>query len=146
MTDTIDQRNELVEAITKEVLAALGGGAPASGASGSASDAIDPCDTCESSCAASCSTKVRQVVAGGAERIEYHGPGGDVPIDLASYIDHTLLKPDASAADIDKICDEAAEHHFASVCVNTAWVPVAKSLLASTKVMGSIKRVKSTVQ
>jgi len=134
MTDTIDQRNELVEAITKEVLAALGGGTPAIGASGSASDAIDPCDTCESSCAASCSTKVRQIVAGGAERIEYHGPGGDVPRDLASYIDHTLLKPDASVTDIDKICDEAAEHHFASVCVNPVWVRHAAQRLRDTDV------------
>ena len=38
--------------------------------------------------------------------------------ELAKYIDHTLLKPDASAAQIKKICDEAKEYHFASVCVN----------------------------
>lgn len=39
-------------------------------------------------------------------------------IELAKYIDHTLLKPDASAAQIRKICDEARTYHFASVCVN----------------------------
>ena len=126
MTDTIDPRNELVEAITREVLAALGTGA--TGAT------VDPCDDCESSCAAHCSTKVREVVAGGAERIEYHGPGADVPLDLASYIDHTLLKPDASMAEIDKLCDEAAEHHFASVCVNPVWVRHAAQRLRDTGV------------
>jgi deoxyribose-phosphate aldolase len=127
MTDTLDPRNELVEAITREVLAALGANSPAVGSA-------ENCDTCESSCAASCSTKVRQVVAGGAERIEYNGPGGDVPLDLAGYIDHTLLKPDASEAEIDKICDEAAQHHFASVCVNPVWVRHASQRLRDTDV------------
>jgi deoxyribose-phosphate aldolase len=127
MTDTLDPRNELVEAITREVLAALGANSPARGSA-------ENCDTCESSCAASCSTKVRQVVAGGAERIEYNGPGGDVPLDLAGYIDHTLLKPDASEAEIDKICDEAAQHHFASVCVNPVWVRHASQRLRDTDV------------
>jgi len=115
MTNTIDQRNDLVEAITREVLAALGQGA-------SAADPSDPCASCLQSCAAQCSVKVRSLMAGGADRIEYHGPADDVPLDLARYIDHTLLKPDASAADIDTLCDEAAEHHFASVCVNPTWV------------------------
>jgi deoxyribose-phosphate aldolase len=45
-----------------------------------------------------------------------------VPKPLASYIDHTLLRPDASPADIDELCDEAAEFHFAAVCINPAWV------------------------
>ena len=56
------------------------------------------------------------------------------PLDLARYIDHTLLKPDATAADIDKLCDEAAEHHFASVCVNPAWVRRAANRLRDTDV------------
>jgi len=41
---------------------------------------------------------------------------------LASVIDHTLLRPDASAIEIDKLCSEALEHRFAAVCVNGAWV------------------------
>jgi deoxyribose-phosphate aldolase len=48
---------------------------------------------------------------------------------LASLIDHTLLKPDATRADIEKICAEAAEHGFASVCVNPVWVPLCRDLL-----------------
>lgn len=42
---------------------------------------------------------------------------------IASYIDHTLLKADADAGQIDKLCAEAAEYHFASVCVNPWFVP-----------------------
>lgn len=41
---------------------------------------------------------------------------------LASRIDHTLLRADASAAEIDRLCDEAREHGFAAVCVNGTWV------------------------
>ena len=42
---------------------------------------------------------------------------------IADFIDHTLLKAETTAADIDKLCAEAAEHRFAAVCVNPAWVP-----------------------
>jgi deoxyribose-phosphate aldolase len=42
--------------------------------------------------------------------------------DLARRIDHTVLKPEATAAQIDRLCDEALEHRFAAVCVNPVWV------------------------
>jgi deoxyribose-phosphate aldolase len=45
-----------------------------------------------------------------------------IPSDVAKYIDHTLLKPEATASDIDTLCSEAAENKFYSVCVNTSWV------------------------
>ncbi len=127
MIDTSNDRDALVEAITREVLAALGIGA-------AAADSNDPCAGCLQSCAAQCATKVRSLMESGADRIEYHGDANDVPLDLARYIDHTLLKPDASAADIDKLCDEAAEHHFASVCVNPTWVRRAANRLRDTDV------------
>ncbi len=44
-----------------------------------------------------------------------------LPVDLASCIDHTLLKPEASEADIEKLCSEGIEHHFYSVCVDGSW-------------------------
>ncbi len=44
------------------------------------------------------------------------------PAALAKYIDHTLLKPEASAEDIHKVCDEAKKYHFASVCVNPSYI------------------------
>jgi deoxyribose-phosphate aldolase len=43
------------------------------------------------------------------------------PADLARYIDHTLLKPEATREQVDKLCREAAEYGFYSVCVNTTW-------------------------
>lgn len=53
---------------------------------------------------------------------------------LASYIDHTLLKPDATLDDIRKVCREAAEHAFASVCVNPAYVSAAVEFLKDSSV------------
>jgi deoxyribose-phosphate aldolase len=53
---------------------------------------------------------------------------------IASLIDHTLLRPEATAADIRKICQEAREYGFASVCVNPYWVPLAASELAGSAV------------
>ena len=52
--------------------------------------------------------------------------------ELASYIDHTLLKPDASRSQIKAVCDEAKQYHFASVCVNPCWIPfIAEELKGS---------------
>ena len=48
--------------------------------------------------------------------------GADVPRDLARFIDHTLLRPDATANDVDALCDEARTYEFAAVCVNPTWV------------------------
>jgi deoxyribose-phosphate aldolase len=53
---------------------------------------------------------------------------------LASYIDHTLLKPDAGRAALEKLCAEAKQYGFYSVCVNGQWVSLCKELLAGTQV------------
>ncbi len=53
-------------------------------------------------------------------------------MDLAGYIDHTLLRPDATAADIDLLCEQAREHRFAAVCVNGVWVRRCAELLAAS--------------
>jgi len=93
-------RQELIEAVTREVLSAL-------------TLRYDVCESPE---------QVRKVVANGADRVSFHGAAADVPMDLAKYIDHTLLKPEATTDDIDQICAEAREYQFASVCVNPTWV------------------------
>ena len=54
---------------------------------------------------------------------------------LAGRIDHTLLKAEATLTAIETLCAEAREHGFASVCVNTRWVPTAAELLAESRVM-----------
>ncbi len=50
------------------------------------------------------------------------------------YIDHTLLKADATRKDIEKLCAEAKQYDFASVCVNTYWVPLCTSELKDSDV------------
>ncbi len=55
-----------------------------------------------------------------------------IPADVAGYIDHTLLKADATGSQIDTLCSEAKEYHFHSVCVNTTWTArCAKNLRGS---------------
>lgn len=54
--------------------------------------------------------------------------------ELASYIDHTLLKPDATRAQLEQLCTEAAEHQFSTVCVNSSRVELAYSLLEDSDV------------
>jgi deoxyribose-phosphate aldolase len=55
-------------------------------------------------------------------------------MNLAKLIDHTILKPVASKEDVAKICQEAREYGFCSVCVNPYWVSYAKELLQGTDV------------
>lgn len=52
--------------------------------------------------------------------------------DIAPYIDHTLLKPDATREEVEKLCEEARKFGFASVCVNSTWIPLAARLLAGS--------------
>jgi deoxyribose-phosphate aldolase len=105
-------RDALVEVVTREVLAAL-------------SARYDVCDTGE---------KVREVVANGADRVSFHGEAAEVPLDMARYIDHTLLKPEATAGEIDQLCDEAMQYQFASVCINPTWVKRAAERLRGSTV------------
>ncbi|HEY2091107.1 MAG TPA: deoxyribose-phosphate aldolase [Thermoanaerobaculia bacterium] len=56
------------------------------------------------------------------------------PDKLVKLIDHTILKPEATAEDIEKLCNEAKEYRFYSVCVNPVWVPKARTLLRGTDV------------
>jgi deoxyribose-phosphate aldolase len=53
---------------------------------------------------------------------------------IADFIDHTLLKAEATQRDIERLCDEAAEHRFAAVCVNPVWVPLCAGRLGGTAV------------
>ncbi|MDQ3068634.1 MAG: deoxyribose-phosphate aldolase [Acidobacteriota bacterium] len=62
-----------------------------------------------------------------------HATGG-AATSIAGLIDHTLLKPDATRKEIEQLCREAAEHRFATVCVNPTWVATCAKLLAGTSV------------
>ena len=80
-----------------------------------------------------CPTRLRQVIDAGAARLGYHATSGATG-DVAGLIDHTLLKPDATRQDIEKLCQEAATHHFATVCINPAWVSTSAALLRGSGV------------
>jgi deoxyribose-phosphate aldolase len=80
-------------------------------------------------CPSFCSADMARIVDAGAERIGIVLGETATAHDWASLIDHTLLKPEASEADIKKLCDEAAQFGFASVCVNPAWVKKAAEFL-----------------
>jgi deoxyribose-phosphate aldolase len=55
-------------------------------------------------------------------------------IDIARYIDHTALKPEATAAQVQQLCDEARQYHFAAVCVNPCRVKLCAQQLKGTPV------------
>jgi deoxyribose-phosphate aldolase len=66
---------------------------------------------------------VREMIAGNpGMRLSSQLGVGDVPKEIAKYIDHTLLKPEATYGQIDTLCDEALKFGFASVCVNPTHV------------------------
>jgi deoxyribose-phosphate aldolase len=104
---------QLVEQITEMVLAKLGG---------------------DDHCPTFCEADVQRIVDAGAERIGVVLGSSATAHDWASLIDHTLLKPEASEADIRKLCEEAAQFGFASVCVNPGWVKKAAEFLRGTGV------------
>jgi deoxyribose-phosphate aldolase len=78
--------------------------------------------------------QLRKVVENGADRVSFHGDAEDVPRDLAKFIDHTLLRPDATADEIDTMCTEALEFGFASVCINPTWVKRSAERLRGSEV------------
>ena len=68
--------------------------------------------------------------------VRFSSTQGQTPVDsrLAGMIDHTLLRPDATHEQIKKLCEEAAQYKFATVCVNSSNVGLAAKLLAGTGV------------
>jgi deoxyribose-phosphate aldolase len=112
----------LIEIITEEVMNAHRRG-PSTPAQCSCHAVLYDC----------CPDRIRGVLDAGATRIGLHATGGAAG-SVAGMIDHTLLKPEATRGDIEKLCREAAQFHFATVCVNPAWVAVAANLLRGSGV------------
>ena len=79
-----------------------------------------------------CPDRVGGVLQAGATRLGLHAKGGAAG-SVASMIDHTLLKPDATRGDIEALCREAAEFSFATVCVNPTWVATCARILGAAK-------------
>jgi deoxyribose-phosphate aldolase len=80
-----------------------------------------------------CPDRLRGVLDAGATRVGLHATGG-APAGVASMIDHTLLKADATRANVEELCREAAQFKFATVCVNPTWVALSARLLAGSGV------------
>jgi deoxyribose-phosphate aldolase len=98
----------LVEAVARQILTARG--------------ELPRGEPSETGLLESCPARLRAIVearplADGGER-----PSEGNVDDVAALIDHTLLRPDAVRADVERLCSEAWEHRFAAVCVNPAWV------------------------
>ncbi|MCK5076909.1 MAG: deoxyribose-phosphate aldolase [Calditrichia bacterium] len=79
---------------------------------------------------------IRQFMDFGVERFGYNDASGCdcVPQDIAHCIDHTILKPDATDSEVIKLCEEAAQYEFASVCVSPSYVNLAAKQLSNSPV------------
>jgi deoxyribose-phosphate aldolase len=144
-----EERERLVELITRQVLAALGSRAEAphapAAASRGAAVALPPgavvhdpatCERCRNwgVTGARGPEETRLLAEAGASRVVTtmgYCPASD---GLASLIDHTLLKPDAAREEVEQLCREAAQYCFASVCVNPNWVSLCRERLRGTGV------------
>ena len=106
---------KLVEQVVTSVLRQLAAGVP-------------PC-SCHQAAGGCCPDRMEQFVSQGAGRFGLQAAADLYPREIARMIDHTLLKPEASRGQLEKLCREAREHGFATVCVNPVWVRLCADLL-----------------
>jgi deoxyribose-phosphate aldolase len=102
---------DLVSQVTDVILSRLGG----------ASSATD-CHLHHDECFVKCPDRMRSLIAGGGVRFGLSGAESEAAREVARYIDHTLLKPEATRDEILKVCEEGVRYGFASVCINPIWV------------------------
>lgn len=141
----MDDIDRLVGLITERVKARLAGGARSESLRLLPREELRqvPCtdapshEACEGCgmCAARRPESVHALADQGACRVGAGVDTGNVDVALARMIDHTLLKADATAADVKKLCDEARKYCFASVCVNSSQVGRASAYLDGSGVM-----------
>jgi deoxyribose-phosphate aldolase len=125
--------DRLVAQIGEELLARLPGGAPPKKGEGlNLPDQV--CPGCVQRCVQTCARNTKEIIAAGASRVSASERLTKIDPSIAALIDHTILKPEATRADVVKICREARQYNFASVCVNPYWVPLVKSELAGSPV------------
>jgi deoxyribose-phosphate aldolase len=125
-------RELLIEAVAREILCRLGDQEACALRGLEIDETV--CPGCDGRCAESCPAKSRRVLAAGAVRLGASLGATQIPPDLARFIDHTLLKPEAAEIDVRRLCAEAREYGFASVCVNPTWVPLCAGELQGTPV------------
>lgn len=96
-------------------------------------DVCTPCHSCQG-CGVRRPKTVRAMIDSGACRLGSAPGWCPTEPDIASMIDHTVLKPDACEQDIDTLCKEAMQYSFATVCVNGTWVKRAAANLRGSQV------------
>jgi deoxyribose-phosphate aldolase len=134
----MDDIDRLVAVIAERVQARLGaGGVPTRPLRETECTEPPSAETCGGCgmCAARRPWSVRAIQGEGACRVGAGVDVGKVDLELARMIDHTLLKADATADDVRKLCDEARKYCFASVCVNSTNVARARAFLDGSGVM-----------
>ena len=92
------------------------------------------CPGCVQRCVQTCARNTREIIAAGASRVSASEKLTRIDPSIAALIDHTILKPEATRNDVVKICREARQYGFASVCINPYWVPLVKAELAGSPV------------
>jgi len=123
----------LVAQIGEELLSRVPNGGPAKKGEGlNLPDQV--CPGCTQRCAQTCARNTKEIIAAGANRVSASERLTKIDPSIASLIDHTILKPEATRADIVRLCREARQYSFASVCVNPYWVPVVRAELAGSPV------------
>jgi len=127
--------DRLVAQIGEEILARVGpsGAAPKKGEGLNLPDQV--CPGCTQRCAQTCARNTKEIIAAGASRVSASDKLTKIDPAIAALIDHTILKPEATRSDVIKICREARQYNFASVCVNPYWVPLVKAELAGSPVL-----------
>jgi deoxyribose-phosphate aldolase len=95
--------------------------------------ACDPCTGC-GRCVEKKTDEVRRIIEAGAGRVSSSLGSTEISAQLAKFIDLTLLKPEASREQIDRLGQEAKKYEFATVCVNPTWVMRCRELLQDTPV------------
>ena len=92
------------------------------------------CPGCVQRCVQTCARNTKEIIAAGASRVTASEKLTRIDPTIAALIDHTILKPEATRTDVLKVCREAREYRFASVCVNPYWVPLVRAELAGSPV------------
>ncbi len=126
------QLEQVIRAVAEEIIEYLGGEKSADLCGLEIDELV--CPGCDQRCAERCARKTRKLVDAGAARISAGADVQRVEEDIARLIDHTLLKPEASREQIQKLCEEAVRFGFASVCVNPWNVAQATSVVRGTAV------------
>jgi len=131
MTTDIKSIETLTEIVTREILSVL---AEDEKMKTTLSGEYCKVECVDDLCVTTCFNEIGQVINAGADRIT--STFGSLPDDLstAQYIDHTLLKPEASRDQVTQLCKEAHEYKFASVCINPTNVKLCAGLLKDSPV------------